>query len=253
MNKIITTVVLALAATAAFAQAPADSLSASAPAGAQSAFQTETQAKARAETQTGTWSVANLYSNEVALGYGRVSIPGTAMTIGGIFGAIFSFGAAQIESLNTTGAISGEYWYRVRPKFSVGAVGAVENVAMQFKNYAGKDGNGENVYKKGTPAYTTFYSLMPAIKWYYTAKPNFGVYSKLAVGAMAIHSGAITTGSEGNNGEVVTETTPASTSWMIAFQLATVGLDFGSPEIKGFVELGLGMQGLITAGIKYSF
>ena len=77
---------------------------------------------------------------------------------------------------------------------------------------------------------------MPLAKFRWFTNPKFGMYSKIAFGA------GIVPGGEEENLQV-----------SFAGQLSPVGMQFGGGNVSGILELGYGMQGIVTLGIKKSF
>ena len=80
-----------------------------------------------------------------------------------------------------------------------------------------------------------FLSVMPHVKASWFDNPHFGMYSKVAVGAAGVFQ---------KDGE-------SSITW--AAQLSPVCMDFGGSDLRGYLELGVGMQGIVTLGIKKMF
>ena len=191
--------------------------------------------------------------DEVGISYGRVSLPGIAMTAGAVLGTVFSAGIAEADEFSVSGAISGEYYHWFGPHFSVGGVGVFESATLRFKSYQGKDSDGGKIYEQGDPTHDSFVSLMPAVKWRYLARPAFGMYMKAAAGLAANIQSSVERRTEGSSGEVVTTTTPAEVSAGFAFQLTALGIEFGGARLRGFAELGFGMQGIVLAGMKWGF
>ena len=186
--------------------------------------------------------------NEVNFSYGVVSLPAFANTVGAVFGAAFSFGLAQ-PSLDLLGNVNLGYYHWFTDGFGVGVESSLELIRLEFKSVVGKDEDGNKIYDTTKGGFTTYASVMPAIKGRWLARPHFGIYSKLAVGGALQHAPAVsTTDKDGNP-----VNTPAANNLMFALQLTPIGFEFGGTHIKGFTELGLGYQGLLCAGLKYSF
>ena len=192
-------------------------------------------------------------TDEFCISYGRVSLPGIAMTASAVLGTVFSAGAVAADEFSVSGAISGEYYHWFNPHFSVGGVGVFEGATLRFKSYQGKDSNGSRIYEQGDPTHDSFVSLMPAVKWRYLARPAFGMYMKAAAGLVANIQSSFERRTEGSSGEVVTTTTPAQVSLGFGFQLTALGIEVGGARLRGFAELGFGMQGVLLAGVKWGF
>jgi hypothetical protein len=83
-----------------------------------------------------------------------------------------------------------------------------------------------------------YFTLMPAVKYYWVNKNHFGLYSKVAAGATLMSYKA--TGQE-NDSKVY-----------FMCQVSAIGVEFGG-KLRGFVEAGVGEQGIVLAGLKYKF
>lgn len=194
----------------------------------------------------GTWRP----SNEMSFSYGRASLAGCAYTLGGFFGTVFSFGLAAPSEMWTTGAFGLEYMNYIHPHVGVGGLVTYECCALGFKSYAGKDEEGNAIYKDGGNVdYNHIISIMPAFKFPWMAFEHVSLYSKVALGIMITgKTGHTEVDSEGNE-----ETVSPSVAANFICQVNPVGVDFGGLHHRGFVELGFGAQGLIMAGYRIAF
>ena len=169
--------------------------------------------------------------NEIILSYSQVTLPQTAYFVAGIFGVAFTAGHFTFENTRPYGALGLEYDRNVNNWFTYGAVGVVDYISSDSYNV---DGDGNKTYKgKFSFGYV---SLMPLAKFRWFTNPKFGMYSKIAFGA------GIVPGGEEENLQV-----------SFAGQLSPVGMQFGGGNVSGILELGYGMQGIVTLGIKKSF
>lgn len=195
-------------------------------------------------------------SDEISLSYGRVSIPGFAMTFGSVLGAAFSFGLAAPDHIGSTGAIGVEYFHYFNPHVAVGCAGVFEDFHLGWKVYDHKDDDGNNIYRPGNTSHNLFTSLMPAFKWRWLYKEHFSMYSKIGFGGCWQYTPEITTVSTVTDADGSThnetETTAASSSFTFSAQLSPIGMEFGGDRFKGFTEIGIGMQGLLVLGVRYS-
>ena len=80
---------------------------------------------------------------------------------------------AKFENEKYFGALSAEYFYHVKNWLGVGAILAYGQCEQDVYLLGDKDGTSKNSYV----------TLMPAVKFDWLRKKNFGMYSKLAVGA----------------------------------------------------------------------
>ena len=167
--------------------------------------------------------------NELALSYSQFTLPQAAYVFGSVFGIAFSLGSLTLEKMALPGALSLEYTHYVNDTFGFG--GTVTGDYMTADKYTGKD---ENKTYDGK-FQMAFISAMPHVKAFWFNNPHFGMYSKAAVGAACVLQ---------KDGE-------PSVTW--AAQLSPVCMDFGGDSVRGYLELGAGMQGIVTLGIKKMF
>lgn len=196
------------------------------------------------------------FADEFSISYGRASIPGIAMTLGAIFGTVFTFGLAKADSYHASGAIGAEYFHYFGDHFAVGCDFIFEQSRLDFEQYSGKDTDGNSLYRPGSSTSNMFLSLMPGIKYRWLSNPKFGMFSKLCVGGMMCYSPSYTTiekTTDSDTGNVATDTVihDATNSFTYSLQLTLLGMEWGGSHVRGFTELGLGMQGLLIAGIRY--
>lgn len=181
------------------------------------------------------------HPNEVDLSYGRVSLYAVAFGFSGIMVSALSIGTAVIDELSSSGAVGFGYYHWFNPRFALGGEAAFENIRLGFKT--GSDGT------KMDPTSNNLLHIMPSIKGRWVFKEHFGFYSKASLGPALLLSGReVETDSEGNK-----TVTPAKLGVSVAFQLSPIGLEFGSTSWRGFAELGFGVQGMVLAGVRYSF
>ena len=134
--------------------------------------------------------------------------------------------------------ISAEYFYHLNKMLGLGAVFVYGNHKQDLydrwsssKDRIGKSSN-------------SYYTLMPAVKFNFVRKKNFGLYSKAALGVTyRTESIDYTDDSDDYDEKGV----------LLNFQLSFIGIEAGSPYLRGFAELGVGEQGIVCAGIRYKF
>jgi len=167
--------------------------------------------------------------NEFALAYSQFTVPQAVYVIGSVFGIAFSLGNFTLEKMALPGALSLEYTHYVNDTFGFG--GSLTGDLMTADKYTGKEENKkyDGKFRMG------FLSVMPHVKASWFDNPHFGMYSKVAVGAAGVFQ---------KDGE-------SSITW--AAQLSPVCMDFGGSDLRGYLELGVGMQGIVTLGIKKMF
>ena len=167
--------------------------------------------------------------NELGLAYSQFTVPQAVYVFAGVLGIAFSLGNFSLENMALPGALSLEYTHYINDTFGFG--GSVTGDFMTADKYSGKDEN-RQYSGKFNMAYC---SVMPHAKAYWFNNPHFGMYSKLAAGV---------------GGTIQNDGDPSVT---FAFQLSPVSMDFGGDAFRGYLELGFGMQGIVTLGIKKIF
>ena len=172
--------------------------------------------------------------HEAGISFGAMSNT-TWMSIADDMGSTITLGAVKYDDSNFTGPISTEYFYHLKPTISIGAILAY---AQETKSILiGNDKYGE--------AKNTFVTAMPAAKFNWLRKKNIGMYSKVAVGlTVALKKENYTKGDIDDLSE---------SKIGFNFQASALGVEVGSEIVRGFVELGVGEQGIAVAGIRVKF
>ncbi len=175
--------------------------------------------------------------NEVGISYGL-----GMSTIGDGLGNAFGRGLIEYntgrEWANNKqfGSLSIEYFRHLsNPKIAVGAIAS-------YSRY------GEDVVLKSTQVKEgertrNYFTVMPAVKFNWINKDHFALYSKLGVGGTIVSE----TAKDDKKG-----TSESNSHLYFAYQVSALGVEFGS-KLRGFVEAGVGEQGIILAGIRYKF
>ncbi len=145
---------------------------------------------------------------------------------------------AQTGDEDFFGPISVEYFYHLKPWLGVGGIAAYGQMEQDLfltgkKN--GKDGVLKNYYM----------TLMPAVKLDWLRQKNFGMYSKLAIGA--------TLRSEKIDYETAGHDDYSNTEMHVNWQVSLLGLEVGGRNLRGFLEVGTGEQGIFDIGLRYKF
>ena len=167
--------------------------------------------------------------HEVSITYGQVS----TSQILDVFSTIGSALVGVSEKNESWfGPLAAEYFYHVSDVVGVGGIVAIGERSYDMLRKEEKLGEGHDQY----------YTLMPAVKFNWLRKQHFGMYSKAAIGATLRHM------SQDTNGDNYTDT-----SAHINYQASLLGLEAGSPTVRGFLELGFGEQGIILLGMRYKF
>ena len=158
--------------------------------------------------------------NELSLSYGVGSLAQFGDGLGEGIGLIFS--NKEYDDGFILGPISMEYFHHFNnPRLAVGGLLTYSKWDSDVLNRSSHEKVGE--IKRN------FFSVMPSIKYYWINKNNFGLYSKAALG-----------------------TSKDETNTYFMFQASFIGAEFGG-KFRGFVELGVGDQGFLQAGVRYKF
>ena len=173
--------------------------------------------------------------NEVSLSYGLGSLSQFGEGIGEGLGLVFS--NTEYDDGFILGPISAEYFRHFsNPRL---AIGGIVSYSKWDSDILKKSGSHEKVGE----CRRNYFSVMPAIKWYWTNKNSFGLYSKAAAGAAFLNN----TDEDFTSGKSKDD---SKTYFM--FQFSFIGAEFGR-QLRGFAELGIGDQGFAQAGIRYKF
>lgn len=172
--------------------------------------------------------------NELAVAYGAVNTSNVLDVFVDVVSAMFG---ARYQNGEFIGPISVEYFYHVSPLVGVGGIGVY--------NYHREDVlQDEQVTGKRT---SNYFTILPAVKFNWLRKQQWGLYSKLGVGYTRAQFA--TTGKDSNG----TYTKDSSGSDFFNFQVSLVGVEVGGRNARGFAELGFGEQGLIHGGVRFRF
>ena len=143
--------------------------------------------------------------------------------------------AVHFDNDHFTGPLSAEYFYHAKPWLGVGGIFAFGTNKQDIIVSNKKSGEVKHSY----------FTLMPAVKFDWLRKKNFGMYSKLAVG-MTLR----TESTSDLDDEVESDSeTAAHVNW----QISALGIEVGSPTLRAFAEVGTGEQGFALVGLRYKF
>lgn len=144
------------------------------------------------------------------------------------------FGASYSDS-EFTGPYSVEYFYHMKNWLGVGGIFAYgkDTQDMLISNRV----VGQNYHR--------YYTLMPAVKFDWLRTRNFGLYSKLGIGATLRH--------ESFKRDDSSVKDDSSSDLHVNWQLSLLGVEAGLPNVRAFFELGFGEQGILNAGLRYKF
>lgn len=170
--------------------------------------------------------------HEVSLGYGApVNTSNTLNFLAhGFFGAL-----SHEENHIYIGPISAEYFYHINPLVGIGAIGV-------YSFHKTDDVRDDKVQGK---IKDIFFTIMPAVKFNWLRRENWGLYSKLGIG----YTHAKYTYTDNDNKEDANEESDNAVNW----QASLIGAEIGNKNIRAFAELGFGEQGMLLAGVRFRF
>ena len=175
--------------------------------------------------------------HEISVSYGAgVSLIGDGIG-NSIFAGIFdSLSGREWTNDKQFGSLGIEYFYHLpaNPNVAVGGIYTYAQFGQDIEYKGVKEGERKRTYM----------TLMPSIKYYYVNRKHFGVYSKLAIGAMLLHFKVedIKSGQSDSDNDL-----------RFMCQASLIGTEFGSQNFRFFLEAGVGEQGIVLAGLKLKF
>ena len=171
--------------------------------------------------------------HEISVSYGAGTTTDFIDGWGKVGALMFTGGTTTFENEKHFGPIAAEYFYRISPVVGVGVIGVYEKTT-------------EEAHYRGTKIGKTTrsdISVMPAVKFNWLRKQNWGMYSK--IGAGVTFEKKKETDDEKN-------TSKSDNATMFNFQVTALGVEFGK-TVCGFAEVGFGEQGAVLAGRRYKF
>ncbi len=149
--------------------------------------------------------------------------------------AIGTLGYATYDNEKFRAPIELEYFYHVTPLIGVGGVLTYLTSKRDLMYHDEKEGEMK----------TTYFSVLPAVKFNWLRKQNWGLYSKIALGA--------TFGKDKMEWTTAGHDDYDENKLWFNFQASLIGAEIGSTMFRGFVELGMGEQGIVVAGARVRF
>ena len=173
--------------------------------------------------------------NEISLSYGFGSISQFGSGLGESLGLVIS--GTEYDDGAIVGPISVEYYRHLNnPRLAIGAL-------VSYSKWDSDVLKNDNTHEKMGERKRNYFSVMPAIKWYWINKNSFGLYSKAAVGVGFLKT---------SDKDFKNNTTKDDNGTYFMFQASFIGVEFGG-KLRGFAEAGFGEQGFIQAGLRYKF
>lgn len=171
----------------------------------------------------------NLPKNEVSVSYGW----GSAYYLTGVLfrNVLYSF-RLDVDRLESMGIAAVDYRHYFNSRWAVGGTVCYEASTLPVARLI-LPGTGIEAVVDGT-MYRNI-SIMPAVTLRWLQDSHVSIYSKLALGVMLLI-----------DPEGPTSAAPCTC-------LTPVGMDFGGRNVRGFLEMNVGTQGLLSAGVKFRF
>ena len=174
------------------------------------------------------------------------SIMGEALISTMITGGQF-VGTTTYENEKDIPALSVEYFHHLSPGVSIGGIAAFNGTSSDmYCKLRHTDGSTVTNEKVGS-SHKYYFSVMPAAKFDWLRKKNFGLYTKVAVGA-TYYTEKQEQDVNGEKKEVHDDS-----GVRFNFQASLLGVEVGSQKFRGFAEFGVGEQGIALAGLRYKF
>ena len=170
--------------------------------------------------------------HEVSFGVGSLANSQILDLMTDLTGTTMTAGYVSYENEKFSIPLSVEYFYHINPLVGVGGI-AVYSHGKRDMLY---DGELQGRMK------TNYYTFIPAVKFNWLRKKNWGLYSKAGLG--------VSVRNQKWNWYDASHTNDSDTDFIINFQGTPIGVECGNQYYWGFLELGMGEQGIVNAGIR---
>ncbi len=177
--------------------------------------------------------------HEIGISYGAgVSVIGDAIGNGFVTGIFDACANKKLTNDKQFGSLGLEYFYHLdnAPKLALGGI-------VTYAQYGQDVVDGDNTSHKYGDRIRRYISVMPALKYSWVNKNGWALYSKAAIGPMFYNAKS----TADHNGK-----DDSYSKVYFMWQASLLGVEFGG-KLRGFIELGVGEQGIILAGLKYKF
>lgn len=173
--------------------------------------------------------------HEISLATGVLSNSEVLDFVSSASSVIVSSGHASYDNEKFHAPLELEYFYHLNPLIGVGGIFTYMNSKRDFMVDNVKEGDMK----------ASYLSVLPAVKFNWLRKQNWGLYSKLAAG--------VTFSKEKMDWNTAGHEKYDENDLMFNFQASLIGAEVGSTTFRGFVELGMGEQGILVAGARVRF
>ena len=170
--------------------------------------------------------------HEVSFGVGCLANSQILDFMTDLTGTTMTAGYVSYENEKFSIPLSVEYFYHINPLVGVGGI-AVYSHGKRDMLY----GNELQGRMK-----TNYYTFLPAVKFNWLRKKNWGLYSKAGLG--------VSVRNQKWNWYDASHTNDSDTDFILNFQGTPIGVECGNQYYWGFLELGMGEQGIVNAGIR---
>ena len=194
------------------------------------------------------FSVGGYTPNQTTLAEGIGEGLGKAMATMITFGLYDASKTAKDEK--TSPAYTVQYLYRVSPNLKIGGA-----VTYQHTSYTLSVKNKDTgVYDEMAKNRNNYITVMPTVKASWFDKKNISLYSKVAAGVcIAFKDSKVKSGVSDEDAKTLLKEVETKKGTRFGYQVSPIGCEFGSKNIRAFVEVGYGFQGLGMAGLSIQF
>lgn len=170
--------------------------------------------------------------HEVSFGFGYVANSEILDLVTKVMATGMTVGYVTYDNEKFRNPISVEYFYRLNPLVGIGGIAVYSNGKREMLY------NGELQGKMKT----NYYTFMPAVKFNWLRKKNWDLYSKAGMGVSIRNQKWNWCDDYHSNN--------SDTDCILNFQGTLIGVECGNSHCWGFMELGMGEQGIVNAGIR---
>ena len=194
------------------------------------------------------FSVGGYTPNQTTLAEGIGEGLGKAMATMITFGLYDASKTAKDEK--TSPAYTVQYLYRVSPNLKIGGAVTYQHTSYTLSVKNKDTGAYEDVAKNRN----NYFTVMPTVKASWFDRKNISLYSKVAAGVcIAFKDSKVKSGVSDEDAKTLLKEVETKKGTRFGYQVSPIGCEFGSKNIRAFVELGYGFQGLGMAGLSIQF
>ncbi len=194
------------------------------------------------------FSVGGYTPNQTTLAEGFGEGFGKAMASMMTFGLYDASKTSKDEK--TSPAYTMQYLYRVSPNLKIGGAVTYQHTSYTLSVKNKDTGAYEDVAKNRN----NYFTVMPTVKASWFDKKNISLYSKVATGVcIAFKDSKVKSGVSDEDAKTLLKEVETKKGTRFGYQVSPIGCEFGSKNIRAFVELGYGFQGLGLAGLSIQF